>query len=580
MSLTEIVDRELATRAIRRLNEKQTEKPRGYYKFRPFEWLDDKFGINVWGHDSYSSQWGMVKRYEECLKRQWEQYLFENELIEADQLQYFDPVRDVINPYIIAVSSGHNTGKSYIVSLLAIHFLYEFENSIIYAIAPGERSLKRTMLRYIKTHIAGREIEFPGQRMATELKVTENNFLSGIPIGAGGNTEKIHGTHPPFGMAILDESQKYTRNVFDAVESTLSGCKVRVLFSIRNPESASGHAHDIESASKSIRVSISCLDHPNIVHGREIIPGAVNRQYVLDIVENDCAIVKAHDDEKHTFELTWFKPGAIYLPGQLTKMRVLGIATDETADKSFVSRVTYKKALERKRPLVLQNKSNLRIGLDAARFGKDLIVGFQSYNGVLEPILEVREARQTDIYRMLRGHIIKMKEENPEIVDVQIRFDGTGGWASGVIDLFVTDADMQEMFERFNVYEVIFGSRPFEPKRFADNITEMYYWAGEALKTHCLVNVPKSLETDLCDRIFRWMRRFVGDEPRDIMQIMSKEEFRKWLVKVASEDRSPDYGDALVLATFPDNVFETELNKIPSQKEDIVWEEDYIISII
>lgn len=71
--------------------------------------------------------------------------------------------------------------------------------------------------------------------------------------------------------------------------------------------------------------TMSSLEHPNVVEGKEIIPNAVRRDYLLEMLEEYAEVVPVHNPDHHTFEVPW-EPGVIYRPMQEFLWRVMDIA--------------------------------------------------------------------------------------------------------------------------------------------------------------------------------------------------------------------------------------------------------------
>ena len=67
-----------------------------------------------------------------------------------------------------------------------------------------------------------------------------------------------------------------------------------------------------------------------------------------------------------------------------------------------------------------------------------------------------------------------------------------------------------------------------------------------------LIEPPNALETDLCERPFKWVAARHDDVKKDVKKLLPKEEFHRVF------HRSPDDGDGCALACAPDYVFDRE----------------------
>src|SRR5205823_3339629 len=92
--------------------------------------------------------------------------------------------------------------------------------------------------------------------------------------------------------------------VFDSIVSMTSGGNSLVVM-FANPKSRASMFHRVKAHSYVQSFRVSTLYHPNVVAGKEIIPGAVKRDFVEKKLETDCDIVTAHAEDDFTFELPY-----------------------------------------------------------------------------------------------------------------------------------------------------------------------------------------------------------------------------------------------------------------------------------
>src|SRR5690606_17698250 len=136
--------------------------------------------------------------------------------------------------------------------------------------------------------------------------------------------------------------------------------------------------HKQRSRGDVVNFRISCLWHPNVLQGREIVPGAVRRDYVVGMLEKHAEVIEAHDADRQTFTLPFdvalkdkqYPAGTICRPDPEFMFRVLGIAPANLADNVFVPAGRYEAAC--KRAPDGADPHQARLGLDVARYGNDL----------------------------------------------------------------------------------------------------------------------------------------------------------------------------------------------------------------
>jgi hypothetical protein len=286
---------------------------------------------------------------------------------------------------------------------------------------------------------------------------------------------------------------------------------------------------------------MSCLDHPNVRADKEVVPGAVRRFYVEEMLELHTEVVDAHDEENYTFEVPW-RPGIIYKPDTEFLFRVLGIPPANLSEKCLVPSGRYEAAT--KREPQEDRPERARMGLDCQRQGTDFGRLYTRWNG---RAFRAASFQTEDSY----GYSDKIKAQAlplaaKGVTSLHIRIDAGGGFGGGIADRLVRDQEMIDAFEDYQVYEVHFGGAATKPHQYFDMITEATADVAETLKSLAIPKAPTELESDLCEREFEW-RNVSGKEVR---KLEKKDEFRK-----RHGGRSPDDGDAFVLAFASDFLF-------------------------
>jgi hypothetical protein len=280
-----------------------------------------------------------------------------------------------------------------------------------------------------------------------------------------------------------------------------------------------------------------------------VIPGAVAREYILDMVEKHCVAVEADEPDNHTFTLPFevfcgdmvHPAGTILRPNPEFMFRVLGIAPSNLADDTFVPVGRYEAA--KKRTQGQGDPTKARFGVDASRYGKDKGTLYINHDGRLWREAEFAKKDSNAYVRAIKAAAERMARQG--VRSLHIRVDAGGGFGSGIVDKLKIDADLIAAFDDFRVIEVNFGGTPHDEKAYADCVTEMYAHLAESLHSLALGSVPDTLEVDLCERPYDWINK----RGCDVKQIRAKQKFRKQF------GRSCDDGDGAALATAPDYIF-------------------------
>lgn len=523
-----------------------TREPAPDYRFRPADYIRDKLGWEPWagqGPDQ-PGQMEVLAAYTLALRQFHERHAWENGELDEDDLVYWQPGQTIQNR--IRIEAGHTVGKTKLLSGIFSHYFDCFADSIIYTFAPTYEQINDLLWKEIRTD--RRKNRRPGRVMESpELKDYENpaHFGKGKATNNSGGTgtERTHGQHAPYQMFILDEAEGIPGYVFDAVESMASGGIAPIVVMAANPRTDISRFHKEKNRPDTVNFRISCHFFPNVVHGREIVPGGVRRDYVTGMTALHCERAAQHDPEAYTFEHPW-QPGVIYLPNNEYLFRVMGIAPKHSSVNTFVSRGLYEAAL--RRPPLNDPPHIARLGMDAARWGNDSGTMYVRHGGRVWRAAQMQKQDGYAYYVAARNFILDVLIP-AGVRDVEVRIDGTGGYGSTAIDLLRRDIDLRAKLERLEVIEVSFGGRAYDSSKYADIVTEIYAHTAEALRGLQVFDPPERLEADLTDRRYGYVHK----TGRAVLKLEDKDRFRAR----QEPPRSPDDGDGLALAVAPDFLF-------------------------
>jgi hypothetical protein len=515
------------------------ENPFVSYRYDPVRYVIDKLGWHPWaGDEEHPGQVEVLEAYALALRQQHERLAYEHGELRRDELRYWQPGQVVQNR--IRIEAGHTVGKTKLAAGVVSHFFDTCGPSIIYSFAPTYDQINDLLWKEIRTDRRGRKL--PGRVLDTpELKYKADHFAKGRATdnAHGRGTEKVQGQHGKYLMFVLDEAEGIADFVYNAVESMTSG-GIAVVLMLANPRTRTSLFHKQRLRSDTHNFRISCLWHPNVLADREIVPGAVRRNYVEKMVEAHCEVTDQHEPDSHTFELPW-RPGVIYRPNSEFIFRVLGIAPSNSAIDTFVPVGRYEAATQREPSPLEEEATWARMGIDCARYGDDMGNLYIRYNARAWRAAQFAKLDSFAYYARVKEEAALLRDAG--VKQLKVRVDAGGGFGVGVIDLLNHDADLGEWFEEFSVLEVHFNGTAADPTAYADCAANMYAEAAETLKGIAVLNAPELLEGDLTERRYRW----VNKSGVHVKQLEPKDDFRK------RQQRSPDDGDGFVLAVVPDH---------------------------
>ncbi len=521
------------------------------YRFDASRYITNKLHWSPWsGTKEAPGQVEVIQAYELALRQQCERDAYELGQLRLDELTVWEPGQIIKNR--IRVEAGHTVGKTKLSSGLVNHFFDCFPPAIIYTFAPSWIQIHDLLWKEIKADRTGKGL--PGRINDLELNVGPDHFAKGRATSdAGGKgTERVHGQHGRHLMFVLDEAEGVPDFIWGAVDSMMSG-GICMMLMLANPRTRSSKFHKSAALSTCKNFRISCVNHPNVIQGKEVVPGAVRRDYVALMIEKHCEVVIEHDPDNHTFELPFpvtvgdkeHPVGTIFKPNTEFLFRVLGIAPANIADNTLIPVGRFEAACKRDYSVIADHKK-IRAGVDVARYGKDYGTLYLRQAGRIWRGAQFW--KQDTLHYVGTGKKLLLalggEEEDRSGWSCHVRVDGGGGFGGGLIDLLKDDRELQAKFPDFEVHEVHFNGTAEDPEAYDNLITQLHAEAGETLKGICVLDAPEELEADLCERTYKW----ANDKGIAVKRIEPKDDFKKRVL------RSPDDGDGFVLCAAPDHV--------------------------
>lgn len=213
-----------------------------------------------------------------------------------------------------ALESGTGTGKSYLAALLKLWFLACHAPSRVMSYAPKEDQLRLFMWAETTKLWPRFQRLFPTARL-TDLRIRMDGRsdvwgAQGFPVLVRAEEESAvgaQGVHSPHMLLITEETPGIEPAVMTAIMNTKTAAH-NFQLALGNPDSQHDTLHKFATRKTTTHIRISALDHPNVVTGRDIIPGAVGRRSIAERTED------------------------YGLDSRLYQSRIRGIAPTESAD--------------------------------------------------------------------------------------------------------------------------------------------------------------------------------------------------------------------------------------------------------
>lgn len=206
-------------------------------------------------------------------------------------IQFTEDVEDMIlsvvrNPSTLA-KSANGVGKTFGAACVAVYFYLVYHDAQVYtAAAPPEDNLKLLLWGEIGALIEAHPELFEGHLISlASLSIRRSryskSFMVGLAIPQAADPFKIKarfsGKHAPHMLFIFDEGDGVPKPVYEATETCMSGGYARELI-LFNPRNESGPVFQKEQDEEGFVVNLTAFNHPNVITGEELIPGAVDRE--------------------------------------------------------------------------------------------------------------------------------------------------------------------------------------------------------------------------------------------------------------------------------------------------------------
>jgi len=230
------------------------------------------------------------------------------ETLTPDLEKLCESVRDNV---ITIAQSCNAVGKSYLSARLGLWFYLTHNQVQVYTLAaPPEDNLRRILWGEIgSVYLRHRDTLFKGHsKSGLQLYKSPLDFVSGVTIPSSGSREervaKVSGKHRKNLMFLLDEADAIPDEIYEGVETCISGgSKVRILCMF-NPRRRAGKLYRIIKSGGASVVRLSAFKHPNVLTGDDVIPGAVSRERTVFRIASYCRrLTKNEGPDRYSFKL-------------------------------------------------------------------------------------------------------------------------------------------------------------------------------------------------------------------------------------------------------------------------------------
>lgn len=427
----------------------------------------------------------------------------------------------------VVLCGGQGTGKDTLTAAWALYEAFVL-GSLVLLSGATDRQVHQVLMRHeiagMWRHAAGK---LPGERYERAIRIPGHE-RGGILAFTSGSPEKFVGHHAPRIFIALTEGQALEAEIFQAAQR----CKVgsgAILVSC-NPTSTATAVYSLTQSGAWETLVWSCLDHPNVLEGREVIPGAVTLAWV--------ELMRAEHGVASPF---W----SVAVLGQFPDQ-----AVDSLVQPSWIDAGVARWEAGELGPT--RRTAAAMIGLDVARSGSDFCVAAP----VLGNLIGSNNARRGKgvILREFvawRGLDLMATTHKVRELSISIERDRTSAWrmvdaAPVVVDMPGLGSGVYDRMEELNrdtdarVKAIAFNgwTRRAAPARATNDRAESHWLIREGLERGTLAIPPDAMLREELLSV-RWSL-----DARGQVLMESKDLIRPRL------KRSPDRLDALSMALF------------------------------
>ena len=221
---------------------------------------------------------------------------------------------------IVQVSSATGVGKTFALGVLAIAiYKTHLHSKIFTACAPPEDNLRNLLWGEILTFTNTHKHLFQGDRIQVgnlniQRRGRPKQFIAGVTIPQSRSEDdmetRFSGKHSPTLVFFFDEGDGIPDAVYRGADGCMSGGVFMRQVVCFNPKKKKGEPYRRIKEKRCYHMTMSALEHPNVVSGENIFPGAVTREATVKrINEWTEPLPKRDDPDANCFEVPKYLVG-------------------------------------------------------------------------------------------------------------------------------------------------------------------------------------------------------------------------------------------------------------------------------
>jgi hypothetical protein len=420
----------------------------------------------------------------------------------------------------VVVRSANGIGKDWLAAQLAIWWAI-CRRGLVIAQAPTDRQSTEIFMGEVG-RAWRRADDLPGELYQRALRLPGEEH-AGILSMTSTESSRLTGYHAPRVLIVLSEAQGLDDFAWEAALAVAVGEEDRFL-AIGNPLAPSGRFFAASRPGSAWhRLKVSALEHPNVVQGRTVIPGAVTKAAV-DRLASEYGV-----------------------DSPLYAARVLG-EFPETGLDTLIPRAWLDHAAQQWERGTLEDRARgkkMQFGVDVARFGSDLSCVAVAEGPILRKLTTWQgadtEVTAGRVVETLRSYNVQQRvpaRMHRSLAVLTDPLEMLGRPADVYVDVIGVGAGVADRLraERWPVTDFNAAAKATEEGRFQNRRAEAYWRVRQQLERGELALLP---DEALFEELAATNYTITG---AGRIQIEAKADIRQRL------GRSPDRADAVVMA--------------------------------
>jgi phage terminase large subunit len=416
------------------------------------------------------------------------------------------------------VRSCNGAGKDWTAARLIAWWVLA-RRGFVLVTGPTDRQVREVVMGELRRALF-KVPELPGELLETSWRFDARELMGALAFTSN-DVSRITGHHAPRLLVVITEAQGVEPYAWEGILANATGQETRVL-AVGNPLASSGRFFEACRSPAWHSIRLSAFEHPNVLEGREVIPGAVTQGFVE-------LIAGEYGETSGTY-----------------RARVCGEFPDEN-EQGLIRRSWLDAAAERWTAKTLEEQATgqeVVAALDPARYGPDTSVLALRQGPILRELVAWSKLDTMETTGRVIETLRSRGIEAPERVEVP---DELRGWTrvpfqwSNASEVIVDEVGLgagvaDRLREQgYRVAGFNGGRAPRDPRRFLNARAESYWHLRKLLEEG---RIALLRDERLFDELaaLKWTTTSEGK-----VKLESKDDLRARL------GRSPDRADAVAM---------------------------------